>query len=133
MAWVTPVTNRSSGASRMTYLDMNRITGNINFVYDLITERGFVITGGKVSKDSWTRNDIIEKTFWESMLTVLSNICSAVSYVPGTSPTNVMGYANINNIEAITLALYNYANDDWLLSESGVILATEDGVFIQVS
>lgn len=133
MAWVTPVTNRTDGTATMTYQDMDRITGNINFVYDLITERGFVIIGGKVSKDSWTRNDIIEKTFWESMLTVLSNICSAVSYVPGTSPTDVMGYENINNIETITLALYNYANDGWLLSDTGVILATEDGEFIQVS
>ena len=38
MAWITPVTNRRSGLSRISRTDMNRIAGNINHVYDLISD-----------------------------------------------------------------------------------------------
>lgn len=133
MAWITPVTNRTNGSARMTHLDMNRITGNINFLYDYLTELGFTISGPKVSKDSWTYNDIISKTFWESMLTVLSNVCAAISYTPGTSPTNAMTYQNINIIESISLAVYDFAMDDYLLDDDGKIITTENDVFIMVS
>ena len=133
MAWVTPVTNRTNGADRMSHNDMDRITGNINYLYDALTELGFTISGSKVSKDSWAWNDIITKSFWESMLTVLGKVCSAISYTPGTAPTNAMTYQNINNIESILLAVFEFANDDYLLADDGKILATEDDVFIMVS
>ena len=31
-SWIEPVTDRTDGSARMTYIDMNRITGNINII-----------------------------------------------------------------------------------------------------
>ena len=107
MAWVTPVTNRTDGNSRMTATDMDRITGNIAYLFDYATAEGHSPQGSTVTKTSWTQNDIIDKSFWESMLVVLSNICDAVNYNPDTQPTNVMDYENINNIETISYNLNN--------------------------
>ena len=127
MAWITPVTDRQTGLSRMTYDDMNRITGNINYVYDLVASLGKTITGGKVSQTVWTQDDILTTTFWASMLDVLSNVCAAAEYTPAVTPTGAMEYQNINNIETITLYLYNYARADYLLTHTGVEITTETG------
>lgn len=106
MAWVTPVTDRTDGSSLMTYTDMDRITGNIAYLFDYATQEGHSPEGTTVTKTSWTQNDIIDRTFWESMLFVLSNICDAVNYNPPTQPTDMMDYENINNIETISFNLY---------------------------
>lgn len=106
MAWVTPVTNRTDGSALMTATDMDRITGNIAYLFDYATAEGHSPQGSTVTKTSWTQNDIIEKSFWESMLVVLSNICEAVNYNPDTAPTNVLDWENINNIETISFNLY---------------------------
>ena len=34
MAWVTPVTNRTDGSALMTATDMDRITGNMAYLFD---------------------------------------------------------------------------------------------------
>ena len=106
MAWVTPVTNRTDGSALMTATDMDRITGNIAYLFDYATAEGHSPQGSTVSKTSWSQNDIIDKSFWESMLEVLSNICEAVNYNPDTAPTNVLDWENINNIETISFNLY---------------------------
>lgn len=107
MAWITPVTDRTDGSAMMTATDMNRITGNIAYLFDYATAEGHSPQGSTVTKTSWTQNDIIDKSFWESMLVVLSNICEAVNYNPDIAPTNVLDYENINNIERISFTLYN--------------------------
>lgn len=108
MAWVTPVTDRSDGSAMMTATDLSRITGNIDYLFDYATDEGYSPSGSGVSKTSWTINDTISKSFWESMLTVLANVCTAIGYVPEEGPTNVMGYENINNVETITLTAYHF-------------------------
>ena len=106
MAWVTPVTDRTDGSAMMTATDMDRITGNIAYLFDYATQEGHAPTGSTVTKTSWTINDIIERSFWEAMLTTLANICEAVEYVPETDPTNAMEFENINNVETISRNLY---------------------------
>lgn len=106
MAWVTPVTDRTDGSAMMTATDMDRITGNIAYLFDYATQEGHAPSGSTVTKTSWTINDIIERSFWEAMLTTLANICEAVEYVPETDPTNAMEWENINHIEDITNRIY---------------------------
>lgn len=106
MAWVTPVTDRTDGSAMMTATDMDRITGNIAYLFDYATQEGHAPSGSTVTKTSWTINDIIERSFWEAMLTTLANICAAVEYVPETDPTNAMEFENINNVETISRNLY---------------------------
>lgn len=106
MAWVTPVTDRTDGSAMMTATDMDRITGNIAYLFDYATQEGHAPSGSTVTKTSWTINDIIERSFWEAMLTTLANICEAVEYVPEADPTNAMEWENINHIEDITNRIY---------------------------
>lgn len=106
MAWIEPVTNRTSGSARMEYGDMNRITGNIAWLYDKCIERGITISGSRISKTSWTQNDIITVTFWTELLTCLTNAREAVGYTPSANPDNAMRFDNINMVEKITLTVY---------------------------
>ena len=106
MAWVTPVTDRTDGSAMMTATDMDRITGNIAYLFDYATQEGHAPEGSTVSKTSWTKNDIIELSFWTEMLEVLANIMAAVFYVPAVEPDYAMDWENINNIETISYNLY---------------------------
>lgn len=107
MAWVTPVTDRTDGSAMMTATDMDRITGNIAYLFDYATQEGHAPEGSTVSKTSWTKNDIIELSFWTEMLEVLANIMAAVFYVPAVEPDYAMDWENMNNIETISYNLYN--------------------------
>ena len=104
--WIAPVTDRTDGSAMMTATDMNRITGNIDYLFDYATAEGHAPAGSTVPKTSWTQNDIIELDFWEAMLVTLANICAAVEYVPDAAPDNIMDYENINNVEQISYNLY---------------------------
>lgn len=107
--WTEPVTNRTSGSARMTYKDMNRITGNLVWLYDYLTEQGVTVEGSAYSKTNWTQNDIVTVAQWTELLTCLSNVCTAVGYQPEKAPTNTMSYANINNVETIELIVHDMA------------------------
>lgn len=107
--WIEPVTNRTSGSARMTYKDMNRITGNLVWLYDYLTEQGITVAGSAYSKTDWTQNDIITVAQWTELLTCLSNVCTAVGYQPEKAPTNTMSYTNINNVETIELIVHDMA------------------------
>lgn len=101
MAWVTPVTDRTSGYSRMTYEDMNRITGNLKWLYDECVNSSIPIAGSAISQTNWTRDDIISVTFWAELLGCLENVCTALSYTPKNKATYDMTWNNINVIEDI--------------------------------
>lgn len=104
--WRDPVTQRSSGSERMTYEDMNRITQNLAWLYAQCGEIGTSVPGSVISKREWVRNDIITVAQWAEILTCLTNVCTALSYVKPTEPNNVMIYTNINNVERIELELW---------------------------
>lgn len=104
--WITPVTDRTDGTAMMTAVDMNRITGNIDYLFDYATAEGLSPAGSTVPKTSWTKNDIIERSTWEATLETLSNLCECVEYNPTAPPTNIMEWENINHIEDITNRIY---------------------------
>lgn len=107
--WTEPVTNRTSGSARMTYKDMNRITGNLVWLYDYLTEQGVTVEGSAYSKTTWTQNDIVTVAQWTELLTCLGAVCSAIGYQPEKAPTNTMSYTNINNVETIELIVHDMA------------------------
>lgn len=104
--WQTPVTSRSSGYERMTYEDMNRITGNLAWLYSECVERGISISGSIISQTAWTRNDIITVSFWTELLGCLANVCTAVNYTPQTAANSQMTYTNMNIVETIERDTY---------------------------
>lgn len=126
--WITPVTNRTSGNARMTYKDMNRITGNIDYVYQALKSLGYPPAGNTVSKLEWTQNDIIDVDFWESMLSVMAAIYAALGETGPYELTNDMGWENINHVESWLFELYDgtmfYRH---LLNEHGVDICDENG------
>lgn len=107
--WIEPVTNRASGSARMTYKDMNRITGNLVWLYDYLTAEGVTVSGSAYSKTNWTQNDIITVAEWNELLTCLGNVCTAIGYQPETNPTSTMSYTNINNVETIEHVCHDMA------------------------
>lgn len=109
MAWITPVTDRTSGSAMLTYEDMNRITGNIGYLYDLCQSMGITIAGSRISKTEWTQNDIISVSDWSNLLTCLGNARNAVGYI-ATDPTYLMTWDNINEVEKQTQAVYTIIN-----------------------
>lgn len=104
--WVEPVTSRASGTERMTYVDMNRITTNLAWLYSQCLEIGIPPAGSIISKTTWTQNDIITVTEWSEIKACLNNVCDAIQYAPGETVNNRMDYQNINQVEKIELGCY---------------------------
>lgn len=104
--WTTPVTDRTDGTAMMTYGDMNRITGNLAWLYSECVERGISISGSIISTTAWTQNDIITVSFWTELLACLANVCTAVNYTPQTAANSQMIYTNINVVETIERDTY---------------------------
>ncbi len=98
-SWTTPVFDREDETSMMTYTDMNRITQNIGYLQEQL------YGSATISKTTWVRNDIIEKSFWESMLGILNQITFDIGNAPREC-TNAMHYENINEVERWTQELY---------------------------
>lgn len=108
--WRPPVTDRNDGSARMNYDDMERITGNLEWLYDECVDQGITISGSAISKTSWIRDDIITVTFWAELLDCLENVCTAVSYTAQVTPDASMTYTNINLVETIELECYDILN-----------------------
>ena len=107
MAWITPVTDRTDGSALMTYQDMDRITGNLKWLYDACVSESIPISGSAISKTSWSRNDIIDVTFWAELLVSLDNVCNAISYTPAEAATDALVWNNINIVETIERDCYD--------------------------
>lgn len=120
--WIAPVTDRADGTARMTYADMNRITGDAAYLENEIT--GSVT----LSKTMWTRNDIISKTFWTELLTLITNLASMVGAQIGTM-TGAMLFDNINTVESALLAIYNSRGNtgvtDFMVYDGSVVTSNE--------
>lgn len=107
MAWITPVTDRTDGTALMSYQDMDRITGNLKWLYDACVDAEIPISGSAISKTSWSRDDILEVTFWAELLACLENVCNAINYAPPEAATDAMLWDNINTVETLELACYD--------------------------
>lgn len=104
--WVAPVMNRTGGNARMTTVDMNRITGNLVWLYDECQRQGITVEGDPYSKTSWVNNDIITQDDWYSLLVCLNRLRIATGYVPTKIPNYYMLWDNINRVEEHELTLY---------------------------
>lgn len=115
MAWVTPVYNRVPGA-RMTAADMNRICGNINYLY----------AAANLPVD-WTSNDLVSVTMWKKILSGLDKAKTALGYTTTIKPTNAQTYQNVNNIERLTALLKTQA--DFIKQQKTAVVYTGDGIY----
>lgn len=108
--WVSPVTDRADGSARMTYIDMDRITQNLAYLYYRCQDIGVNPDGSAVSKTNWTQNDIITVDEWSDILECLDNVCDAIQYIPSETPNYIMIYTNVNNVEKIEQNCYDIIN-----------------------
>lgn len=137
MAWITPVTDRKSGASKMTYVDMNRISGNIAYLYDYAVAHGYTISHANVQKTSWTQNDIVTYSDWYTdIIGTLAAIKSAVGLNANTvsiyAPRN---YYDVNQVEKHTLNTLAHiiepTGGELLQTESAIQIQADDGTDIE--
>lgn len=100
--WITPVTDRNSGA-RHTLTDQNRIAGNLDWLATEARSRQ-LYNGPAITKTAYVYNDYIAINEWANILEVLSALLEAFN-LEG-SADNAMTYTNMNNVESLTLAVY---------------------------
>lgn len=92
MAWATPVTDRPNAQTRTTADDMNRICGNINYLWATLLKTNFVST------------DIVTDTEWDGVITSTNEIADLLGLNEVTESTD---YANLNRIESIAKAYWD--------------------------
>lgn len=91
MAWITPKTNWSN--ELMTYSDMNRIAGNVNFLYPAAN-----------LKDDYTQNDYLTVARYAALESALSTLI-AVSGYRGTVPAWSDTPETLNALESLIQGL----------------------------
>lgn len=94
MAWQDPVTTWSNG-NRFTYNDMNRIAGNVNFLYPSAN-----------LKDDYTQNDFLTTTQWSALTSALQDLIVTTG-LSAEIPGEAMTADTINDIESLTQDLYD--------------------------
>lgn len=104
MAWITPVTDRTDGA-RHTLSDQNRIAGNLDWLATETSARQ-LYSGPTITKTVYTYNDYITVNEWANILEVLTALISALNVTAEETATDAMTYTNMNNVESLTLAVY---------------------------
>lgn len=104
MAWIEPVTDRTSGA-RHTLTDQNRIAGNLDWLATE-TRSHQLYSGPSVTKNAYTYNDYMDVTHWPNLLEVLTALQSALNIEATETATNDMTWQNMNAVESLTLAVY---------------------------
>lgn len=104
MAWITPVTDRTTGAMH-TLQDQNRIAGNLDYLATELTARE-LYSGGTIQKTTYTSNDYITTDDWADILNVLNGMLNALSIEGAGRATNLMTYDNMNTVEELTLQIY---------------------------
>lgn len=105
MAWIEPVTNRTSSAWH-TLADQNRIAGNVDYLATELAAHQLYI-GGTIQKTTYTYNDYIETDDWTDILGVLESMRSALALESAGALTEAMTYDNMNAVESLTLRIYD--------------------------
>lgn len=111
MAWTTPVTNWSNG-NNFTHDDMNRICGNINYLYPA------------AALPSYTQNDILTTNDWEDMAKALFTLIE-VSGITGEVPVSNMTADTINAVEGLIQEIYDRINLN-MAQEVATVYAGDD-------
>lgn len=106
MAWITPITNRVSGAL-CNESDMNRIAGNLDWLASDAASHQ-LYSGATITKTAYTNNDYVYASDWENILEVLNELVDGLN-VSIEEPANTSTtYDNFNTVESITLAIYDW-------------------------
>lgn len=92
MAWQTPVTDRANTATRTTADDMNRIDGNINYLWATLL------------KSDFTPSNIVTLEEWTGVIDTTNEIADLLGMEHVTDSTD---YANFNRIEAVAKAYWD--------------------------
>lgn len=131
MAWITPVTDHTPNEF-FTHTDMNRIYGNLAYLYDELSpyfyisphvdiSTGIVTSGGDEiitdggdplgasAAELWTQNDIYTLEDFIDLLACLKAIADAIGFVFETEPNLEATADNFNVIESLTYQLYRRA------------------------
>ena len=88
MAWITPKTDWGP-ESTVTYDDMNRIGGNINYLLD-----------AAVVKDDYTASDFVYATEWAAIVSALEQVQELAGMDPELPDYTTSSY-NFNLVETI--------------------------------
>lgn len=123
--WVTPVTDRNSGAWH-TLTDQNRIAGNLDYLVTGATAHQ-LYTGPSIAKTAYIYNDYSDVDNWANILEVLSALLEAFNLEGSADST--MAYTNINNVESLTLAVYN--KYQLMLSQSNANHYSGDDIYTE--
>lgn len=126
MSWITPVIDWSE-SDRMTTTDINRIAGNLNYLYP-----------AAALKENYTQNDFITYEEWASIISSLSDLVT-VSGLSADVPGFDMDAATFNAVEDLTADLSErielntaqavataYAGDDLYSAAAGSYTDTTD-------
>lgn len=118
MEWITPKTDWSPN-DNVTYEDMNRISGNINYLYQQT-----------IVRTDYTANDIVTLAEWSSIVSAILDLAKGLGVVDAVPDMNVTA-DNFNDVEELTLATKEmielifiqisaniYAGDDLYISKS---------------
>ena len=129
MSWQTPFTQWTRN-SRVTYTDMNRIAGNLNYLLPSAN-----------LKDDYTATDFVTVTEWNNICNALVKLITLANLGLRFSPSIILTYNLFNNIERYTGIIYNtltlydlqhvadnYAGDDLYSASAGAYGNTENYV-----
>lgn len=129
MSWQTPFTQWTRN-SRVTYSDMNRIAGNLNYLLPSAN-----------LKDDYTATDFVTVTEWNHICNTLVRLITLANVGLRFSPSVILTYNLFNNIERYTGIIYNtltlydlqhvadnYAGDDLYSASAGAYGITENYV-----
>lgn len=126
MAWVTPVTDRGSGAV-CTVSDMNRIAGNLDWLATELTTHQ-LYAGATVQKTSYTL-EYVTLANWQDILSVLNAMVAALALTIDGEADESTTYNNFNTVESITLAIYEWYQ--LLLSQANANHYAGDDIYVQ--
>lgn len=90
--WTTPITDRASRETRTTATDMNRIDGNINYLWATLLKTDF------------TDSDIVKSDEWQGIVQATNEIADMLGLEAVSDSTL---YTNLNRIEAIAKAYWD--------------------------
>ena len=125
MAWIEPVTDRTSGA-RHTLTDQNRIAGNLDWLATETSARQ-LYSGPTITKTAYVYNDYIAVDEWANILEVLTALITALNVTTEETATDAMTYTNMNAVESLTLAVYE--RYQLLLSQANANNYSGDGSY----
>lgn len=114
VGWQTPKTDWTT-ADLVTYEDMNRIGGNLNYLLNGATE--------ETIKEDWTQDDFVNIRDWKAIIGAIKALAIWVEIPALPVPTTELSANNFNLAELAILSLQrpvelrwkqtnNYFNDD---------------------